>query len=88
MRINPPPPNRSGQGRFLFLSVLLVLVSGLCGCAVVSVGKAGVSLGATAVKTTGKVGGAAVGAAGAVLGSGDDEAQDEPTAPGDEPARP
>ena len=88
MRFKPPPPNRSGQGRFLSLSVLLVLVSALCGCAVVSVGKAGVSLGATAVKTTGKVGGAAVGAAGAVLGAGEDEARDVPTAPGEEQGRP
>ena len=74
MRIKPQSP---GRVRLSCRALLLVLVSAVSGCAVVGVGKAGVSLGAAAVKTTGRVGGAAIGATGSVLGAGDaDEAKE------------
>lgn len=74
MRIKP---QSTGRVRLWCLAVLLVLVPAFSGCAVIGAGKAGVSLGATAVKTTGRVGGAAIGATGSVLGAGEpDEAKD------------
>lgn len=62
----------------VLLWVAVVLVSApFFGCTVVKVGSAGLSLGAAAVKTTAKVGGAAVGLAGSAIGVGGDEADEE-----------
>lgn len=65
----------------LWVVVFLVSTS-FCGCTVARVGKAGLSLGASAVKTTAKVGGAAVGLAGSAIGIGSDD-DDEPEEEGD-----
>lgn len=62
------------QLRAIGLWVVAILVSAsLSGCTVARVGRAGFSLGASAVKTTAKVGGAAVDLAGSAVGIGSDD---------------
>jgi len=65
----------------LMLTLILALVS-FCGCAVVSVGGAGLSLGSSAVRATAKAGGAAVDLTGSTVrvgtGGGGDKDNDAP----------
>lgn len=68
-------------------AVLILVLIPLSGCTVVRVAGAGVSLGATAVKTGVKAGGAAVGLTGSIVGIGtddsdeDEDEDEEPEAP-------